>query len=113
MRAVMVILILVVIGFLAYTYLFTPRSEEEKMVKALEDEFDQAVGSFLRAGRTMAGTGMDTTSDVHDAVRKIKKVEKELEYIKNRLTEESAQNKAEKLEAKIKEFVRKNDIQEF
>lgn len=113
MRVVIVILILVVIGFLAYTYLLAPRSEEEKMVKALEDEFDQAVGNFLRAGRTMAGTGMDTTSDVHDAVRKIKKVERELEDLKNRLTEESAQNKADKLETKIKEFVRKNDIEEF
>lgn len=113
MRAVIVILILVVIGFLAYTYLLAPRSEEEKMVKALEDEFDTAVGNFLRAGRTMAGTGLDTTSDIHDAVKTIKKVERELKDLKNQLTEESAQNKAEKLEVRIKEFVKKNEIEEF
>jgi hypothetical protein len=113
MRAVIVILILAVIGFLAYTYLLSPRSEEEKMVRALEDEFDTAVGNFLRAGRTMAGTGLDTTSDVDDAVRAIKKVERELKDLKNQLKEESAQNKAEKLEAKIAEFVRKNEIEEY
>ena len=73
MRAIIAILIVIVIGFLAYTY-FTSVSEEEKTVKALEKEFDEAVGNFLRALRTMSGTGMDTTSDIDDAVVKIKKV---------------------------------------
>ena len=113
MRAVIIIIILAVIAFLAYTFVLAPQSEEEKMVRALEDEFDTAVGNFLRAGRTMAGTGLDTTSDVDDAVRAIKRVERELKDLKNQLTEESAQNKAEKLEAKIKEFVRKNEIEEY
>jgi len=112
MRAIIAILLVVVLGFLAYTY-FTSLSEEEKMVKALEKEFDLAVGNFLRAGRTMAGTGLDTTSDVDDAVIKIKKVKKELKALKTRLEEDSAQKKAEKLEAKIKDFERKNDIEEY
>jgi hypothetical protein len=110
MKKIIAFLLVVVVGFLAYTY-FTSLSEEEKMVKALEKEFDQAVGNFLRAGRTMAGTGMDTTSDVDDAVRKIKKSEKELQELVTRLTEEPAKKKAEKLEGKIKEFVKKNDIE--
>lgn len=112
MRAIIVILLVVILGFLAYTY-FTSASEEEKLVKALEKEFDTAVGDFLRAVRTMAGTGLDTTSDVDDAVTKIKKVKKELKALKTRLEEDSAQGWAEKLEAKIKEFERKNDIEEY
>jgi len=109
MRAIIVILILAIVGFLAYTFFFSV-TEEEKMVKALENDFDEAVGNFLRAGRTMAGTGLDTTSDVDDAVRKIKKAEKELKELMTRLTDESAKKKAEKLDNKIKEFSKKNDI---
>ena len=109
MRAVIIILILAIIGFLVYSVFFS-LTEEEKMVKALENEFDDAVGNFLRAGRTMAGTGLDTTSDVDDAVRKIKKTDKELQELMPKLTEESAKKKAEKLKEKIREFSRKNDI---
>jgi uncharacterized membrane protein YukC len=112
MRAIIAILLVVVLGFLAYTY-FTSQSEEEKMVKALEKEFDQAVGNFLRAERTMAGTGLDTTSDVDDAVVKIKKVKEELKALQGRLQENSAQERAKKLAGKIEEFERKNEIEEY
>jgi hypothetical protein len=112
MRAIIVILLVAAIGFLAYTH-FTSLSEEEKMVKALEKDFDQAVGDFLRASRTMAGTGLDTTSDVDDAVRKIKKVKNELSALIGTLEEESAQLRAQKLEGRIKKFERKNDIEEY
>jgi pyridoxal biosynthesis lyase PdxS len=109
MRAVVIILILAIVGFLVYTQFFS-LTEEEKMVKAVENEFDEAVGNFLRAGRTMAGTGLDTTSDVDDAVRKIRKADKELQELMTRLTEESAKKRAEKLKNKIKTFTTKNDI---
>jgi hypothetical protein len=112
MRAFIVILLVVIVGFLAYTY-FTSATEEEQKVKALEKEFDSAVGDFLRAIRTMSGTGMDTTSDVDDAVVKIKKVKKELMTLKNNLQESGAQERAAKLDAKIKEFERKNDIEQY
>jgi hypothetical protein len=112
MRGAIAVLIIIVLGFLAYTY-FTSASEEEKSVKALEKEFDVAVGDFLRALRTMSGTGLDTTSDIDDAVVKIKKVKKELKSLKSGLQESSAQELAEKLDAKIREFERKNDIEEY
>ncbi len=112
MKKIIAFLLVVVVGFLAYTY-FTSLSEEEKMVKALEKEFDQAVGNFLRAVRTMAGIGMDTTSDIDDAVVKIKKVKKELSALKGSLQEDSAKARAKKLEERIKEFERKNDIEEY
>jgi uncharacterized membrane protein YukC len=109
MRAIIIILILAVLGFLAYNYFFS-LSEEEKMVTSLEDDFDQGVGDFLRAVRNMAGTGLDTTSEVDLAVRKIKKAEKELQELMPRLHEEAAKKKAEKLEAKIRKFTTQNDI---
>ena len=112
MKAIIAILLVVIVGFLAYTY-FTSLSEEEQQVKALEKQFDLAVGDFLRALRTMSGTGLDTTSDVDDAVVKIKKVKKELKSLKSSLQESGAQERAGKLDAKIKEFERKNDIEQY
>lgn len=112
MRAFIVILLVAIVGFLAYTY-FTASTEEEQKVKTLEKEFDAAVSDFLRAERTMAGTGLDTTSDVDDAVTKIKKVKKELDTLAGRLEEESARKKAEALKTRIEEFERKNDIEEY
>jgi gas vesicle protein len=112
MRAVIVIVLIGVIGFFAYSY-FTSLSEEEKSVKALDKEFDQAAGDFLRALRTLAGTGLDTTSDVDDAIRKIKKVKKELRTLMGTLKEDSAREMGQKLKEKIEEFERKNDIEEY
>lgn len=112
MRAVIVIILIAVIGFFAYSY-FTSLSQEEKSVKALNREFDQAAGDFLRAVRTMAGTGLDTTSDVDDAVRKIKKVKNELRALMGTLKEDSAQEMGRELEERIEEFERKNDIEEY
>ena len=112
MKKVIAFLVVVAVAFLAYTYL-TSLTEEEKMVKTLGQEFDQAVGDFLRAQRTMAGTGMDTTSDIDDAVVKVKRVKRELSALKSTLQEDSAKERASKLEEKIKEFERKNDIEEY
>jgi len=112
MRAVIAILLIAVIGFLAYSY-FTSLSQEEKSVKALDKEFDQAVSDFLRALRTTAGTGLDTTPDVNDAVRKIKKVKSKLKALMGTLQEDSAKETGKKLEEMIKEFERKNDIEKY
>jgi hypothetical protein len=112
MKAVIVIILIAVIGFFAYSY-FTSLSQEEKSVKALDREFDLAAGDFLRAVRTMAGTGLDTTSDADDAVRKIKKVKSELRALMGTLKEDSAKEMGQKLKERIEEFERKNDIEEY
>ncbi|MFO7981610.1 MAG: hypothetical protein R6V00_12395, partial [Candidatus Aminicenantes bacterium] len=60
-----------------------------------------------------AGTGLDTTSDVDDAVRKIKKVKSELRALMGTLKEDSAREMGQKLKERIEEFERKNDIEEY
>ncbi len=87
-----------------------PASDEELRVKALGDGYVAAANRFLKAGRTMGGLGLDTTSDAEAAVVEIKKVRDELAALMPSLTEENAIFKAEELKAKIDEFCRKNDI---
>ena len=110
MKALVLIIILAVIGYFAYTQFFKPLSEEEQLVKGLDKQFNLATRQFVGAGRISGGTGLDTTSDAEIAVNKIKKVRKELESIKDTLTEEKAIARAEKLDAKIKNFYEKNDL---
>ncbi|MFQ6110336.1 MAG: hypothetical protein ACE5L7_12370 [Candidatus Aminicenantales bacterium] len=110
MKALIWILILALIGFAVYTLFLKPLSEEESLIKQLEKEYDTAVGQFVRAARTTAEIGMATVEDADDAIRAVKKVRKKLEELKKRLNEESAIQRARKLEAKIKEFYSKNDL---
>ena len=110
MKAFIFVLILLAIGFIAYTLFFTPLSEEEIEVKQLEERFGLASRQFLGAQRIAAGTGLDTTSDVEEAIREIKKARNELIRLRERLVEESAIKRAEKLEAKMDEFYKKNEL---
>ena len=109
MKALIWVLILGIIGFIVYTQLFTPLSEEEKEVKQLEDKFSSASRQFLDAAR-IGGTGLDTTSDANDAIMRVQKVRNELKRLKERLEEEAAIERAEKLEVRVKEFYKKNDL---
>jgi hypothetical protein len=108
-------LIILLAAFTAVIALFQcsggPASEEELQVRALEKGYAAASSSFLRALRTMGGTGLDTTSDVESAVEEIKEIRKELGELIKTLTEEKATAKAEELKAKIDEFYRRNEIE--
>jgi gas vesicle protein len=110
MRVLIWILIIAVIGFLAYNYFYSTSSEEEKQVKDLEKRFNTAVEQYVRAVRTTAEIAMATVSDSDEAVRKVKKVKKELEELKKRLKEEDALTRVKKLEEKIMEFYSRNEI---
>jgi hypothetical protein len=110
MKALAIIIILAVIGFIAYTQFFAPLSEEENEVKQLEKRFNLSTRQYLGAERIAGGTGLDTTSDVEEAIRSMNKTRAELMRLQKRLEEESAIKRAEKLEAKIKEFYERNEI---
>ena len=110
MKALIIILILAVVGYFAYMNLYAPLSDEEKAIKNLKAEFDNAVGEISRAERMAGTTGIAVNFDVNDSVNKIKQVVKELKKLKSSLQEESSIQKAKELEERIKEFYKKSGL---
>jgi len=110
MKALIIILILAVVGYFAYTNLYAPLSDEEKAIKNLKAEFDNAVGEISRAERMAGTTGIAVNFDVNDSVNKIKQVVKELKKLRFSLQEESSIQKAKELEERIKEFYKKSGL---
>jgi hypothetical protein len=107
MRALIAILILAAGGYLAYTYLYVPMTDEEKIVHNLEKRFDDASRSLLGAERMAGSTGLDTTSDADQAIRKVRRIENELKNLKPTFKDESSLAKAAELEKKIRDFKQK------
>jgi hypothetical protein len=107
MKALIVIAILALAGYLAYTYLYIPLSDEESLVRSMEKRFDEASRAFLNAERRMGATGLDTTDDVEQAMRKIRRLETEVKNLKPTFKEEKSKQRADELEKKIKEFKRR------
>ncbi len=110
MKRLIWVLVLAIIGYVAYTQFVTPLSEQAKEVKLLEKKFNTATADYVRAVRTAGEIATVSLPSAEDAIRTIKKVKADLESLKKRLTEEDAISRAEKLEAKIKEFYRQNDL---
>lgn len=104
MKALIVILILAAGGYLAYTYLYVPMTDEEKIVQNLEKRFDEASRSLLGAERMAGSTGLDTTSDAELAIRRVRRLENELKNLKPTLKDENSKLRAEELEKKIRNF---------
>jgi len=52
MKTLITLLILVAAGYLAYTYLYVPMTDEERLVHDLEKRFDEASRSLLGAERS-------------------------------------------------------------
>ena len=97
-------------GYLAYTYLYIPMSDEERLIHSMEKRFDEATWAFLDAERRMGATGMDFTNDVEEASKKIRRVENELKNLKPTFKDEKIKVRANTLEKKIHEFKRRAGI---
>jgi hypothetical protein len=110
MKAILIILLLLVVGFLVYTQFIAAVTEEQKQVKELQVEFSMAQRDFARAMRWAADVGMDTTEDLAFAIRKAKDVRSKLRDLISDLTEELAIQRAEALKTKIDEFFKTNDL---
>jgi len=98
-------------GYLVFQYLNPPLSEQEKIVKAWDDEFKNASRLFVGQGRFSGGTGLDMSMDIDTAVTKIKAIREEMRRKKGALTDEAAIQRVARLEAKIREFLQKNKIE--
>lgn len=110
MKALIWILVLGAIGYFGYTKFVKPLTVEEKEVQMIEDKYDAGVEEFLQAVRKAGGLGMDTISDVDDAIRKIRGTKEALLNLKRRLKDAAAIEKANALEAKMRQFYGKNDL---
>ncbi|MBN1274135.1 MAG: hypothetical protein JXB26_17870 [Candidatus Aminicenantes bacterium] len=111
MRTIAWILVLAAIGFAAYMLFFSPKTEEEQAVIELEKRFDDASNRLIGAERSSGISGLDTTSDAQNAVVAIKKVYRELKTLIDSLAEDKALRKAEDLEARVLDFMRKYEIE--
>ncbi len=110
MRSLISILFVILLGFLIYTQFIQPPSEELQEIKAIRKEADLAMSQYARALRFMGGLGMDMIGDMEIAISRLKKVKNELQNLKSRLQDETALEKAELLETRINNFIKKNDI---
>jgi len=104
MKKLIWLIIIVVIGIVVYNHFIAPLSEEEQKVKVLEGEFNSAIKDFHQAERSAGISGMDSTADLDDAIDKVKLVKEKLEELKEKLTSESARERADKLKRSINKF---------
>ena len=66
--------------------------------------FSAATRQYQQAARTAGLSGLDTTADANAALRSLRQIDKELGALRKRLSSQSAVQRAEYLEAAIKEF---------
>ncbi|MBN2206909.1 MAG: hypothetical protein JW742_05850 [Candidatus Aminicenantes bacterium] len=111
MKKEYVALALIVVGFLVYTRLSRPVSDEERQVQAYEERFETARNRFLASVRSLAMPGESAIADPDAAVRRLKAVKADFDRFYGSLTEDAALARADKLAAAIEEFFEKNDIE--
>jgi hypothetical protein len=105
------LIIIVVVGYFAYTKFLRPVSDEERNVQAFEDRFEAARNRYLSAARQLAMPGEAAIADPEAAVRRLKTVKADFDRLYESLTDAAAIARADKLAAAIEEFIEKNDIE--
>ena len=113
MKKLAVVLVVAIAGLLAFNYSTTgeltiipsfSKSEEERAVQDLQDEFDVAQKRFAQAYRTAAVSGIDTTADADAAIGSVKSVKRKLESLRKTLSEERAKRSAGELSVALRAF---------
>ncbi len=105
----MILIILVIIGILAFNYFNAgPVTEEEKELEAWEQDFDSAWKQMRQAERTMALSGADTSTDMDNVIMQVERIKENLTQFIDRLKDEKLLKKARALEERINKFLRQN-----
>ena len=116
MKNIIAILVVVVVGLVAYNYFSTGEltffpssamSQEEQEVNRLQGEFRRAVREFRQAARQAGISGMDNTA-VEAALSTVADVERNLELMRNETEDPDVRDKIDELLDEIKKF--KTDI---
>ncbi len=110
MRKIAWLIIFSVLGYLGYSYYLKSNSPEMKLVRSLEKEFHRAEASYLTAMRQAAEPGLVVLSDPEKAENQVKEVRAKVQSLMITLTDERAIARAKKLEAEIKTFCARNQI---
>lgn len=110
MRKLIILIIILVLGYFAFDLYMKSNTPEIKIVRTLEKEFHRAVDKYITAMRQVAEPGLVVISEPERAENQIKEVRAKLQEIMATLTEEKAMERARKLEAEIKIFCEKHQI---
>ncbi len=106
MKKLLVLVLVVAAGYLAYQkFVKGEQSEETKMVQALADEFSGIKKQAGEAAQSAGISGMDMTSGTDAANRLAEALLDKLTELKASLTEEKALQKADELEAEVRKFI--------
>ena len=113
MKKLVVVALVAIAGLVAFNYSTTgeltlapsfSKSSEERAVLALQGDFAAAQKRYAQAHRSAAVGGIDTTADADAAIDSVKRIRRELESLRKKLSEEQAQSSAEELAAAVRAF---------
>lgn len=113
MRALIFVIVIAVVGFLAYNFLttgqvslFGPGSldADRQAVQDLRDEFQAAQGQYQQAGRAVAVSGIDASADVEDFLADLDRIEADAMKLRPKLESEAARRDLERLLRDIKAY---------
>jgi hypothetical protein len=111
MKRLIWLVILAVLGYLAYTYYVRTTSGEVAQVRQLEKEFRRATDRFISAMREAGEPGLVILADPETAIEMVKDVRVKLHALMKNLTEEKAIARAQKLESQMLTFFQRNEIE--
>jgi len=118
MRALIFIIVIAVVGLVAYNFLTTGEltlkpggslSSDEQAVKELRDEFLEGQEQYRQAGRAVAVSGVDATADVEDFLADLDSLYAEAKRLKPKLTSQPAKRDLDRLIREI--AVYRGDVQ--
>ena len=109
MKNVISIIILIIVGLLAYNHFNKTYTPDEQYLMDLKSDFNSASKLMTQAERTSATAGLDTTSSFELGIERIRNVRKDLIDFINDLEKDIANEKiladANKLLEKINSFL--------
>lgn len=117
MQKIILIVIVIVVGLLAYNYFTTGElsltpagssSDEGRELNQLRGEFRAAAREFRQAGRSAGVSGMDTTDAASAALAAVERIEKQVDKIAEDSEDPEVQAEAAKLLHEIRKY--KDDI---
>lgn len=106
MKKILGLVIILAIGYFGYTRFFNkPISPDEREFKRIEDAYDSALSRYGRSNRMFSVSGMDVSSDIEDVVILVENLKKDLDGLKDRISDDKLLRNIEALGSKIETFL--------